>query len=467
MSLDLLKIAVVGHTNTGKTSLLRTLIRDVAFGEISNRAATTVEVEAASILIEGYPAVELFDTPGLEDSSALLEHLDQRRREAKCDWTDAIATFLAGEDGQGVFGQEAKALGQLMSCDVALYVIDARDRVHDRHKDELEILGRSTRPVLPVLNFVADPEARPELWRAQLARVNMHTVAEFDTVVLDETSELQLYEKLRGLLDPFKHTLDLVIADVSERRREIRHASARLIANLLVDAAAYVMTVPNAGEEAEDEGLETLKNTLRSAEKDCVAALLELHRFQPGDYLAETLPIEDGAWGLDLFSPESLAEFGLTTGTGAATGALAGLAVDAAAGGLTLGAGALTGAVVGGLAGAVTSRGKELFDGLRGYRELRADPQTLALLAHRQIALVRALLRRGHASQERLRLSEENGKEDKRTLTKELNAVLEGARHHLDWSNIWPSRSIENQSGRARIVERVAAVLLEALKVSG
>ena len=30
-----------------------------------------------------------------------------------------------------------------------------------------------------------------------------------------------------------------------------------------------------------------------------------------------------------------------------------------------------------------------------GYRELRAEPQTLALLAHRQIALVRALLRRG------------------------------------------------------------------------
>ncbi len=29
-----LKLAVVGHTNTGKTSILRTLLRDVYFGEV-------------------------------------------------------------------------------------------------------------------------------------------------------------------------------------------------------------------------------------------------------------------------------------------------------------------------------------------------------------------------------------------------------------------------------------------------
>ncbi len=463
MSFPVLKVAVVGHTNTGKTSLLRTLTRDAAFGEVSNRAATTRDVEATTLTIDGRPAIELFDTPGLEDSSGLLEHLDRQRREAGCDWTDAIAAFLASEADQGAFRQEAKALGQLMACDVALYVVDARNRVHDRLKDELEILGRTARPVLPVLNFVADPEAQPDLWRAQLARVNMHAVAAFDTVVLDELSELQLYEKIRSLLDRFKTTLDAVIADVTQRRRELRHASAALIAALLVDAAAYVLTVPSQDETSDRDGLETLKETLRTAEQRCVEALLDLHGFRPGDVLAETLPIEDGAWGLDLFSPESLAEFGMTTGTAAATGALVGLAVDAAVGGITLGAAALTGAAVGGLAGAVSSRGQEVLDGLRGYRELRADPQTLALLAHRQIALVRALLRRGHANQERLRLAEASDKEDRRALGKALNDELRGARHHLDWSSFSPSRSIEKWSGRAHTDDRVTAILLEAL----
>ena len=35
-----LKLAVVGHTNVGKTSLLRTLTRDVGFGEVSHRPST-------------------------------------------------------------------------------------------------------------------------------------------------------------------------------------------------------------------------------------------------------------------------------------------------------------------------------------------------------------------------------------------------------------------------------------------
>ena len=46
-----LKTAVVGHTNTGKTSLLRTLLRDSQFGDVQNAAATTRHVETASINI--------------------------------------------------------------------------------------------------------------------------------------------------------------------------------------------------------------------------------------------------------------------------------------------------------------------------------------------------------------------------------------------------------------------------------
>jgi GTPase Era involved in 16S rRNA processing len=458
-----LKIAVVGHTNTGKTSLLRTMTRDAEFGEVSNRAATTRDVEGTTLFIDEVPVLKLYDTPGLEDSSGLLEHVDRLRRRTNSDWTDAILAFLDDDEASEAFRQEATALSQLLSCDIALYVIDARDTVHGKLKDELEILGRSGRPILPVLNFVADPEAQPDLWRAQLARVNMHAVAAYDTVVLDELNELQLYEKLRTLLDPFKETLEAVIADVTARRAALRRASATLIANLLIDAAAYVLTVSSERPEDQEDGLECLKRTLREGEQHCVDALLELHRFKPGDYLSETLPIEGGVWGLDLFSPESLTEFGLTTGTAAATGALAGLAVDAMVGGMTLGAAALTGAAIGGLAGAVSSRGRELLDGLRGYRELRVENQTLALLAHRQIALVRALLRRGHASQERLRLSENDMEEDKGALTQRLLKLLNEARHHSGWSRLSPNSSLR-ASDRTEIEEKLTVILLDALE---
>lgn len=39
MSAKTLKIAIVGHTNTGKTSLIRTLTRERNFGEVKDEAS--------------------------------------------------------------------------------------------------------------------------------------------------------------------------------------------------------------------------------------------------------------------------------------------------------------------------------------------------------------------------------------------------------------------------------------------
>ena len=75
-----LKLAVVGHTNVGKTSLLRTLTRDVGFGEVSHRPSTTRHVEGARLSVDGEALLELYDTPGLEDAIALLDYLEHLER---------------------------------------------------------------------------------------------------------------------------------------------------------------------------------------------------------------------------------------------------------------------------------------------------------------------------------------------------------------------------------------------------
>jgi predicted GTPase len=77
-----LRLAVVGHTNVGKTSLLRTLTRDVGFGEVSHRPSTTRHVEGARLSVEGEALLELYDTPGLEDAIALLDYLERLDRPA-------------------------------------------------------------------------------------------------------------------------------------------------------------------------------------------------------------------------------------------------------------------------------------------------------------------------------------------------------------------------------------------------
>jgi hypothetical protein len=459
MSLPIVKVAVVGHTNTGKTSLLRTLTRNAGFGEVSNRPATTRHVEGTALLVDGIPLIELYDTPGLEDSIGLLEHLDTLHNGARLYGIELINRFLSSSAAHQEFEQEAKALRQVLSSDISLYVIDVRDRVLGKHRDELEILACCTKPVVPVLNFVASPEAKTAQWREHLARVNLHAVVEFDTVVLDEYGERRLFEKMQTLLDHFYATLEAVIEDRQRQRVRLNRASADLLADLLIDVAAYRVVLPIDAQKT-TVAMESLKQTVREREQQCVDALLELYRFRLDDYDLEALPIEDGQWGLDLFNPASMKQFGIRAGSGAAAGGVAGLAIDAVTGGLSLGAGAALGAAIGALLSSSRTHGKRLADRMRGFTELRVNDATLRLLALRQIALVRALLRRGHASRDKIRLNFK-GSEKKVWMSLKLPPGLETVKVHPTWSRLNRTQPapVSLDSDRSTAKEELAKVV--------
>ena len=74
-----LALAVVGHTNAGKTSLLRTLTRRRDFGEVS-QLGTTRHVEAVELATDDGVRLRFLDTPGLEDPIGLLHARPAARR---------------------------------------------------------------------------------------------------------------------------------------------------------------------------------------------------------------------------------------------------------------------------------------------------------------------------------------------------------------------------------------------------
>jgi hypothetical protein len=465
MSLPLLRLAVVGHTNTGKTSLMRTLTRNVEFGEVSPHPATTRHVEGTSILLSGEKVLELYDTPGLEDSIGLLDHLDalaQGRRDEKL---DVIRKFLDSPHARGRFAQEAKAIRQVLECDAALYVADARDRVLGKHRDELEILARCATPVVPVLNFTADPDAKVAQWRDQLAKVNMHVVAEFDTVVVSELSEQWLFEKMRTLLDAHAPTLIAMIEERRRMRESLVRASADLAADLLLDVAACVVPVRVAKAEVVGRELETLRQRVRDREQQCVEQLLQLHQFHPDDYESDAFPLANGRWGLDLFSPEAVKQFGLNTGGAAATGALVGLVLDAMTAGTGLGTLTAAGATVGGLIGAGRTHGRRLLDRVRGTTELRCDDATVRLLALRQVMLIQALLHRGHAAVTPVGPPAPDTLDAaRRRSQKRLPHALEQARMRPRWSRLDPAAATRAPDpGRAAAQATLARIIVGIL----
>ena len=450
---DILRVAVVGHTNTGKTSLLRTLARDVGFGEVSDSAGTTRHVEGLRLMADGVPAVELFDTPGMEDAIALLEFIDGLVAPGeRVDGPERVARFLARDEAAGRFEQEAKVLRQMLASDAALYVVDARDPVLPKHRDELELLAACARPLLPVLNFVAAATARVDDWRAALARLGLHAVVSFDTVAPPLDGERELFDTLATLIHAHRARLQTLIdarARESDARRE---AARRLVAELLVELAALRDRLDEAADADSDAVLQAavarLREDVRRREQACVDALLRLYRFRPDDARMDALPLTDGRWDDDLFNAETLRQMGVRLGTGAAAGAAAGLGVDLMVGGLTLGAAAALGAIAGGLWQTFGHYGERIAAKLRGHRELTVDDAILRIVALRQRELLAALEGRGHAaltpievggavasaSGGRLPVAEVTDPATRQWRTGSLPAALTRARAHPEWA---------------------------------
>jgi len=435
MTREAIRIAVVGHTNAGKTSLLRTLTRRVNFGEVSQRPGTTRHVESVDLDVNGEAAVRFFDTPGLEDAVALREHLAGFDQQATP--PERIRQFLQGPEAHGVFEQEAKVLRTMLDIDAAFLVIDVREPVLPKFRDEIELLNACARPVLPVLNFVRDTTSREPAWKELLSAYGLHVQVCFDAAAPFVGAERDLYTDLATLLrdrrDQLRGVADFLDTEADQRRQ----SACTRIAGLLVDAASVRRTV-SATEFADTARRQALVAALQKTVFDkaqrCTDDLLALYGFRQGDADEAPLPMIEGRWTLDFFSPEAMKDAGLRLGKGAVIGAAVGVVADLAVAGISLGAGAALGGAIG---GAVSQGwgplGRKLANKLRDVHELTVEDGVLFMLVAWQLKLAQALERRGHAATQRIAAeTPENGDAPTRAAAAAVRGA-QPARNHPEW----------------------------------
>lgn len=457
-----LQIAVVGHTNAGKTSLLRTLTRRIDFGEVSEQPGTTRHVESVDLRVEGRGAVRFFDTPGLEDAVTLLAHVMSLEAATR---PERIRRFLQGPEAHGAFEQEGKVLRKMLEVDAAFLVIDAREPVLPKFSAEVELLNSCARPLLPVLNFIRDPASREAQWRAMLAAAGLHAVVLFDAAAPFTGAERELYQDLGTLLPAQRAALRDVIAFLEGEFEARRRAGCTLIAQQIVEAAA--MRRGATAEEfqnpvARQARIDALRHAVSERAQRGVDALLALYGFREGDAAEAPLPQLAGRWTMDLFNPEALKQAGVRLGKGAAVGAAIGVAADLAVGGISLGAGAALGGAIGGaLAQGWGPLGRQLANRLRGVHELTVEDSVLFVLADWQLQLLRALEQRGHAALRRIDHAGSQGPAGQAANNQALARIVQSARparSHPAWEN---SRRGEGAERRA-LVGQVAQQVQQA-----
>ncbi|MBB3175802.1 GTPase/DUF3482 domain-containing protein [Variovorax sp. Sphag1AA] len=457
-----IRIAVVGHTNAGKTSLLRTLTRRVNFGEVSEQPGTTRHVESADLDVGGKPAVRFFDTPGLEDAVALREHLEVFDKSLTP--PDRIRRFLQSPEAHGVFEQEAKVLRAMLDVDAAFLVIDAREAVLPKFRAEIELLNACARPVLPVLNFLHSAAHREAAWKELLSAYGLHVVVRFDAAAPFVGAERELYRDLSTLLRDRRTELDKVAASLEAEFAQRRQAACQRIAELLVDATAMRRTA-TAAEFADEQGrhrlISDLQKSLFDKAQRCADDLLTLYGFREGDADEAPLPAIEGRWTMDFFHPEALKDASILLGKGVAVGAAVGVVADLALAGLSLGTGAALGGAIGGaMSQGLGPLGRKLANKLRDLHELTVEDRVLFVLMGWQLRLLRALEYRGHAAVDRIGADGLDGI-DHHALA-DVVRTAQPARSHPDWESGTRLRRREAPQ-RQELVSHAARRLQEAI----
>lgn len=440
-----LNIAVIGHTNTGKTSLLRTLLRDSQFGEVADSPSTTRHSQSIVIDI-GSQSLKLTDTPGIEDSMALIDAIDSMEGEYGI---DRIHQFLQQDapSQELDLSQEIKVLKQILSADLLLYVIDSREPVLGKYQDELTVLKYSAKPVLPILNFVAHNH-QSQQWQQQLKKNAIHAVVLFDTIAYQFEAEINLYRSIAALLPEQQKNLEQIIQTREQDWQQLGAQSALLIADCLIDIAAFYLKATSDNLTALTDAQETIKQREQRACDD----LSMLFAFYQKPEAEEALTVRHGIWQQDLFDPQLWLALGLDNGKAAAKGAALGLGVDMATGGMTLGMATLVGAGL----GVIYNNANQVLEKARGYKIYRADLNTLSTCALRLLALLATLQARGHASLAPIRFKEAHQELAGTAFAK----LIKTAQKHGEYSSLNPkNRYLKSSHQRQQLQQQLADII--------
>ena len=360
-------LTLISHTNVGKTTLARTLLRrDI--GEVGDRPHVTDLAESDVLIksLEGDSLV-LWDTPGFGDSARLFRRLQHAGQPLGWFLSQVWDRFA---DRPFWCGQQAMRNAR-DSSDVLLYVANASEQPSSTAyvNIEMQILEWLGKPVILLLNQLGPPGDSADLqtelrqWEAQAAHYPcVQAVLPYDAfarcwvqegALLDHvqrvlpTDKQATFERLREAwrqrnLTVFEHSMQTLAHQVA-----IIATDSEPIVDLDLrgKARAWIGAL-TGGVERDTAGLQRAQGVLASRldaqVRESTKELVRLHGLS-GNATEEVLQ----RLGRE-FSVRRPADADKASVIGGlVSGALGGLAADLGAGGLTFGAGALIGGVLG------------------------------------------------------------------------------------------------------------------------
>lgn len=347
--------AVVGRTNKGKSSVVSALTENDAIA-IAKEPGTTTRTRRFARQIDGQDILVVFDTPGFERATAVLEWLKQGDVPAS-ERQNRVRDFLANFSGNPDFQFECELLKPIMDGAIIIYVVDGSHPYRKNYEAECEILQWTGQPSMAIINHIGQGDHTDEWERALHHYFKKITVFNPHTCLIDD--KMRLLKDMQTINRQTEDSLDAAIRALSDERRLRTEEAALIISKMFIKALSFTMTVGSdrpLSMGAEQRRLtEEFHEALRAFETEArrnIELLFQHHKLEvqgPGGPALQKPIYEE-----DLFAEKIWRLLGLSKPalilSGAAAGGVAGGILDAGVGGASFAVGAGVGFLLGGVA---------------------------------------------------------------------------------------------------------------------
>jgi len=375
-------LSLISHTNVGKTTLARTLLKkDIGIVRDDTHVTDTNESFVMLETNDGF-ILRLWDTPGFGNSVKLLKRLKSIPKP-----TGWFANEVWDQIDDRANWCNQQALRNVREeADVVLYLVNAaEDPVEAGYVDcEMQILDWLSKPVIVLLNQTGPPreaavEASEEkLWENHLQRFEVvKFVMSLDAFARCWIQENLLMKTIEGVLpfakrnsfdkiwktwasnnnSVFERSMDFLAKQITIACCDREHVSQKSIWEL----AQYKVSIPGMSANNKREKEEAMRKLAERLEREVNCSLreiIQLHQLK-GNAATEILQ----RLSSDYLSNKPVNESISAIVGGFFTGAISGVSADFLAGGLTFGGGAVVGGIIGAVGAAGLARGYNFFRG--------------------------------------------------------------------------------------------------------
>ncbi len=385
-------LALMSHTNIGKTSLTRTLLR-VDAGEVRDAEHVTTVREGFWMIRTPTVGLRLWDAPGF----GRIDHVRKRLKRS------AIGAWWQRMRGENLEDRVADEIVRTLEeeADVVAYLVDGSEPPESASHvgSELDVLDHVGVPYLIVLNHVGastwqEHERLEGIWSRHLASQGRNPpVISLDAHQRCWVQEASLLTAVAKLITAERPLAAQLLPAWWTSQEERLQTTSTALADSLVSIVSLVEH-SRAQRDRKDAVERLLEATLRLTD-DATRTLLDIYGVSgtTGQLILELLDVEAKA----VVPEQDTTTRSLYTVVGSMlSGLVTGLAADVISGGLTLGSGAIVGAVLGAFGGAGASEGLHWVKH-RNSHELRWSAEVVRAVFEQQVSLYLAVAHYGRA----------------------------------------------------------------------